>query len=256
MARGPADQTAEDDDGSADEPPSYGRIRGDAFADLVVHALRSPLGAMSGWLHVLSLESGMNGSDLAQRAVGGLRRSLAQQQVQIDALSRVLRLREDSGRAGVDPVSLGSLIDAVGEALRPLARQAGRSVRIRRDRRRHFRADADAASLQAALSTFGSHALSHGRPGAPLCLSLAADSGARSVGARITVSIDEGQDGGRSIWQAFAGDGSALPLELLDAAMTLQAQGVRIALQGRGRVPDALCLRFGPPRDVPDGPSV
>jgi hypothetical protein len=223
------------------------RMTRDEFASLVTHELRNPLNAMNGWLHLLSVDPAPR-AEGAQKALAGLRRALDQQVALIDTLGRVLRLAGGEHSARLEPLELGAVLDEVADALRPAAAQAGREVVVGRAHDAWIAGDRAAAT--AALRALGAHALRHGLPGAPLLL-LLEGSAARP---ELQVSIDEGDDGGLSIWHAF-GSGHRLPLELLHALMALEAQGARVAPSGDGRVGDVLSIRFDPPSTVPESPG-
>jgi signal transduction histidine kinase len=226
------------------EPPR-GMSR-DEFASLVAHELRNPLNAASGWLHLLASEPGAR-TDLAQRALAGLRRALEQQLAQIDLLAGVLRLAGGDRVTGAAAVGLDTVLVQVADGLADTARAAGRAVRVDVAADVPARVVGDRAMLVAALTTLGGFAIRHGSPGAPLCLALDAEAGA----PRVALSIDEGDDGGLSIWHAFGREGARLPLDLLHAVLAIEAQGARLGLRGSGRVPEVLFLRFGPRAEAP-----
>ena len=212
----------------------------DEFASLVSHELRNPLNAASGWLHLLAAEPGVR-TDLAQRALAGLRRALDQQLVQIDLLAGVLRLAGGDRPIEPTPLELDAVLAQAADGLAEAARAADRTIRFDVATDVPAPVVGDRAMLVAALSTLGSFAIRHGLPGAPLCLALDAEAGA----PRIALSIDEGDDGGLSIWHAFGRDGTRLPLDLLHAVLAIEAQGARLRLRGSGRVPEVLFVRFG-----------
>lgn len=223
----------------------------DEFASLVSHELRNPLNAASGWLHLLSADTGLR-SDQAQRAVAGLRRALEQQLTQIDTLAGVLRLAGGEHPAGAVAVHLGAVLAETAEVLAEAARSASRVVRVDTVQGAPDRIVGDRAMLVAALSALGGFALRHGARGAPLRLTLDGQDGV----PRVVLAIDEGDDGGLSIWQGFAREGGRLPLELLHAVLALEAHGARVGPGSAGRVPDALHVRFVPPiRAVSAGPG-
>lgn len=219
------------------------RLTGDEFASLVTHELRNPLNAMTGWLHLLSHFSRAR-PETAERALSGLHRALEQQLVQIDTLGRVLRLSAGSGVQAQEPVDLGELLEACAAALRPGAEANGRAVVFRRiaAEAAAVRVAGDPAALQSAFQALGAHALRHGSPGAALQFALRP--AGPDDGPRVTLSIDEGDDGGLSIWHAFAGGGARLPLELLHATLAIEAHGARVQPAAEGRVGDVLEIRF------------
>lgn len=222
----------------ASTDPAPLRMTRDEFASLVAHELRNPLNAMSGWVHVLGADAGLR-SDAAQRALGGLRRAIDLQLRQIDTLSRVLQLAGGTLERA-EPIELGEVLDACADALRPAADAAGRAVEVVRAGVPEWRAG-DRAALLSALRALGTYGLRHGLPGAPLVLALDRDGDAPTI----RLGIDEGDDGGLSVWHGF-GEGTArLPLELLLAMLVLEAHGARAAPSGEGRAGDALALRFG-----------
>jgi len=229
------------------------RLTGDEFASLVTHELRNPLNAMTGWLHLLSNFARAK-PETAERALGGLHRALEQQLVQIDLLGRVLRLSSGGGVRSQDPVDLGDVLEACVAALRPGAEASGRTVELRRmpatGAAAPVRLPGDRETLQSAFRALGAHALRHGMPGATLHIALHA--GGPDDGPRVTLAIDEGDDGGLSIWHAFAGGGARLPLELLHATLAIEVHGARVGPQADGRVGDALEIRF----DATDASSV
>ncbi|MEI7446950.1 MAG: HAMP domain-containing sensor histidine kinase [Burkholderiales bacterium] len=212
------------------------RMTRDEFASLVTHELRNPLNAMNGWLHLLASDPAPRG-EASNRALAGLRRAFDQQLVLIDTLGRVLRLAGGDRDGPAEPVELGSVLDEVAGALRPAASDVRREVVVGRPREAWIAGDRTAAV--GALRALGAHALRHGLPGAPLLLRLEAETD-RPV---LQVSIDEGDDGGLSIWHAF-GSGHRLPLELLHAVLVLESMGARVAPTGDGRVGDTLSVRF------------
>lgn len=219
------------------DPARSLRMTREEFAALVTHELRNPLNAMTGWLHLLSADPA-SFTEPAQRALGGLRRALEQQLALIDALGGVLLLVDGERLERVEPLELGALLDACAQALRPAAEAAGRDVRVERAGAASW-LPGDRGALLAALSTLGAYALRHGVPGAPLVLGL--DGPADSPVLRI--GIDEGDDGGLSIWNGFRRVGR-LPLDLLHAMLTAEAHGARIAPSGEGRLGDTLLIRF------------
>ncbi len=220
------------------DPARSLRMTREEFASLVTHELRNPLNAMTGWLHLLSADSAPR-TEPAQRALGGLRRALEQQLALIDTLGGVLRLVDGERLERVEPLELGALLDACAQALRPAAKAAGRDVCVERAGAAAW-LPGDRGALLAALRTLGAYALRHGVPDAPLVLGL--DGPADSPVLRI--GIDEGDDGGRSIWNGFR-TVARLPLDLLHAMLTAEAHGARIAPSGEGRVGDTLLIRFG-----------
>jgi hypothetical protein len=219
------------------DPARALRMTRDEFASLVTHELRNPLNAMTGWLHLLSADASTH-SESAQRALGGLRRALDQQLALIDTLGGVLRLVDGERLERVEPLELGALLDTCAQALRPAADAAGRDIRVERADRASWR-PGDRAALLAALRTLGAHALRHGMPGAPLVLGL--DGPADAPVLRI--GIDEGNEGGLSIWNGFR-TGGRLPLDLLHAMLTAEAHGAHVGPSGEGRVGDSLLIRF------------
>jgi hypothetical protein len=222
-------------------PPERRRMSRDEFASLVTHELRNPLNAMSGWLHLLAAESGVGG-DAAQRAIGGLRRALEQQAAQIDTLGRLLRLDDEAEPLEVTRVELGALLEACADTLRRPSHSAGRAVEIERDSAGPVWIEGDGPSIEAALRTLGTYGLRHGVPGSALRYTLGGPSAAPSV----RLWIDEGEGDGLSVWHGFGGDGTRLSLDLLHASLLLQAQGARLGPSGRGRIGDALMIRFEP----------
>ncbi len=224
---------------TAPTDPAPFRMTRDEFASLVSHELRNPLNAMSGWVHLLAADAGLR-SDGAQRALAGLRRAIDQQLQQIDVLGRVLRLAGGSIDE-VEPIDLGDILDACADALRGDARAAGRAVEVVHDGAPAWHAG-DRGALLRALRALGAYGLRHGLPGAPLVLELDRDGDA----ATIRVGVDEGDDGGLSIWHAFGAGNARLPLELLLATLVLEAHGARLGPSGEGRAGDVLTIRFGP----------
>jgi len=219
------------------DPAPALRMTRDEFASLVTHELRNPLNAMTGWLHLLSADPAPR-TESAQRALAGLRRALDQQLALIDTLGRVLRLIEGERVRNGEPVELGGLLEACAEVLGPTARSAGREVRIEQAGG-PSRIEGDRGALLEALRTLGTYAIRHGVPGAPLVLGLGVAGEARVV----RVGIDEGRDGGLSIWNGF-GSGGRLSLDLLHAMLTAEAHGARVGPSGEGRVGDVLLIRF------------
>jgi hypothetical protein len=222
----------------ASTDPAPFRMTRDEFASLVAHELRNPLNAMSGWVHLLSADAGLR-SDAAQRALGGLRRAIDLQLRQIDTLARVLRLAGGT-LEHAEPIELGEVLEACADALRPAAEAAGRSIEVVRDGASAWRAG-DRAALLSALRALGAYGLRHGLPGAPLVLALDGQGDAPTV----RLGVDEGDDGGLSIWHGFGASNARLPLELLLATLVLEAHGARVAPSGEGPTGDALALRFG-----------
>lgn len=223
------------------DPASPPRMSRDEFASLVTHELRNPLNAMNGWLHLLSVDEASR-ADGERRALAGLRRALDQQVALIDTLGRVLRLAGGGRGEGREPVELGAVLDEVADALGPAARAAGREIVVGRPHDAWIAGDRAAAS--AALGALAAHALRHGVPGAPLLLMVCGD----PARPELQLSIDEGDDGGLSIWHVFA-TGHRLPLDLLHALLVLESQGARVAPSGEGRVGDTLSIRFEPAAD-------
>jgi hypothetical protein len=136
----------------------------------------------------------------------------------------------------------------------------------------------DPAMLRAALVALGAFALRQGVPGATLDLALSAGGaggpgepeGTQEPGepgesgesgesggsggsgeARIVLSIDAGGPDGPSIWHGFAAPGTRLSLELLHAALVIEAHGGRLVAAGDRRRGDALEIRFGGGAEVP-----
>lgn len=222
----------------ASSDPAPLRMTRDEFASLVAHELSNPLNAMSGWVHVLGDDAGLR-SDAAQRALGGLRRAIDLQLRQIDTLSRVLQLAGGT-LEHAEPIELGEVLEACADTLRPAADAAGRAVEVVRAGAPAWRAG-DRAALLSALRALGTYGLRHGLPGAPLVLALDRDGGAPTI----RIGIDEGDDGGPSIWHGFGEGNARLPLELLLATLVLEAHGARAAPSGDCRSGNALALRFG-----------
>lgn len=242
-ARPPADvvQSSVDHSGwhqMASTDPAPFRMTRDEFASLVAHELRNPLNAMSGWVHLLAADSGLR-SDAAQRALGGLRRAIDLQLQQIDTLAAVLRLAGGTLERA-EPIELGEVLEACADALRPAAEAAGRAVEVVRGVGPAWRAG-DRAALLSAFRALGTYGLRHGLPGAPLVLALEGGDDTPTI----RLGVDEGDDGGFSIWHGFGAGNARLPLDLLLATMVLEAHGARVAPSGEGRAGDALALRFG-----------
>ncbi|MCX7229229.1 MAG: hypothetical protein NTW15_09480 [Burkholderiales bacterium] len=219
------------------DPARAVRMTREEFASLVTHELRNPLNAMTGWLHLLSADASMC-TESSQRALGGLRRALDQQLALIDTLGGVLRLVDGERLERVEPLELGALLDACAQALQPAADAAGRDIRVERTDRASWR-PGDRAALLAALRTLGAHALRHGMPGATLVLGL----GGPADAPVLRIGIDEGDEGGLSIWNGFR-TGGRLPLDLLHAMLIAEAHGAHIGPSGDGRVGDTLLIRF------------
>jgi K+-sensing histidine kinase KdpD len=220
-------------------------LSAEEFASLVAHELRNPLNALSGWLHLLAADPSLRG-DSAQRALGGARRALDQQLATIDLLARVLRLRSDDGLGVREPIDLGALLSELVAPLRAAGRRGGHDV--------HLQAIAggpvlsgDCDLLRAALEALGGYALRHGSPGAPLVMGLhgiapAVQGCAPAVVVRLY--IDEGEAGRTSIWHAFGRRPMRLPLELLHAALVIEAHGGQLGTSGDGMTGDAIDIRF------------
>jgi hypothetical protein len=241
-ARGPAGvvQSCVDHSGwheMASTDPAPFRMTRDEFASLVAHELRNPLNAMSGWVHLLAADEGLR-SDAAQRALGGLRRAMDLQLRQIDTLERVLRLAGGT-LEHAEPIELGEVLESCADALRPVAEAAGRAVEVVRDGATAWRTG-DRAALLSALRALGAYGLRHGLPGAPLVLALDGDGDAPTI----RLGIDEGDDGGLSIWHGFGAGSARLPLDQLLAKLVLEAHGARVSPSGEGRAGDALAMRF------------
>lgn len=225
------------------------RLSRDDFASLVAHELRNPLNALVGWLHLLAAEPGP-ASDAARRAIGGMRRALDQQVAQVETLRQVLRLREGGPIDASAPVELGSLLAECASGLRAAANAAGRDVEVVRETDEPAWITGDAEALRVALQALGAFAIRHGAPGAALRMGVAP--GAAPL---VDLSIDEGDDGGLSIWHGFGRAGTRLPLELLHATLVLEAHGARVGPTGDGRVGDALAIRFHPSTAAAAGAS-
>jgi signal transduction histidine kinase len=215
----------------------------DEFASLVSHELRNPLHAMAGWMHLLAADPALR-SDGTERALAGLRRALEQQFAQVDTLAGVLRLRGGTAPAAGERIELPGLLEEVAAALRERAREAKREVVV--GSVVPACVVGDRAALRSALEVLGAFAMRHGVPGAALELSLEADDP-----PRLRVSIDEGDDGGLSVWHAFGGSGGRLSLDLLHATLAIEAHGARVAPHRDGRQGDWLEIRFASDETVP-----
>lgn len=111
------------------------------FLAALSHDLRTPLNAMLGWLHLLSMPQ--RGPELAARAIAGLRQAIEQQQrLLIDWADRARAGHAEaqhftgdasSGAGGPSPASLDLFADADGAS----AAQAGWDRRARKTSRRH-----------------------------------------------------------------------------------------------------------------------
>lgn len=213
-------------------------LTGDEFAALVAHELRSPLNALAGWLHLLGADPALRAGASA-RALDGARRALSQQCATIDLLARVLRLRAGDGLLQRAPTDLAAVLDEAVAALGPAAAAAGRAI----ESRQHgapATIPGDGALLRDALVALGIHAIRNGAPGAPVCLALHAAPGS----AMLSIHVDEGEPERTSIWHAFGHAPAGLPLELLHAALAVQAHGGWLGPEGTRRTGDALEIRF------------
>ena len=215
----------------------------DEFASLVSHELRNPLHAMAGWMHLLAADPAPR-SDGAQRALAGLRRALEQQFAQVDTLAGVLRLRGGTVPAPGERIELPGLLEEVAAALRDRARESKREVVV--GSAQPVWVFGDRAALRSALEVLGAFAMRHGVPGAALELSLEAGDP-----PRVRISIDEGEDGGLSVWHAFGGSGGRLSLDLLHAALAIEAHGALVAPHRDGRQGDWLEIRFASAQTAP-----
>jgi len=223
---------------------------------LVAHELRSPLNALAGWLHLLGADPALREGAPA-RALDGARRALSLQCATIDLLARVLRLRSGDGLPQRTPTDLGAVLDEAVAALAPAAAAAGRAVESRRNGG-PAAIPGDGPLLREALVALGTHAIRNGTPGAPVRLALHAAPGS----AVLSIHVDEGEPGRTSIWHALGHAPAGLPLELLHAALAVQAHGGWLEPQGTGRTGDAVQIRFAtatapdgrPTGDAPPGP--
>jgi signal transduction histidine kinase len=222
-------------------------LSGDEFASLVAHELRNPLNALSGWLHLLGADPALR-ADASRRALDGARRALDQQLATIDLLARVLRLRACDGPLERAPIDLGAVLDGAVAALGPAAAAAGCRIDVRRDGG-PAAIPGDAALLRDAFVALGAYAIRHGTPGTPLRLALRTGPGA----AVLSMQVDEGEPGRTSIWHAFGRSGARLPLELLHAALAVEAHGGSLGPDGEGRTGETFEIRFEPAGTVPAG---
>ncbi|HRO59038.1 MAG TPA: histidine kinase dimerization/phospho-acceptor domain-containing protein, partial [Burkholderiaceae bacterium] len=111
------------------------------FLAALSHDLRTPLNAMLGWLHLLSMPQ--RGPELAARAIAGLRQAIEQQQrLLVEWADRARAGHAEaqhftgdasSGSDGSSPASLHLFADADGAS----AAQAGWDRRARKTSRRH-----------------------------------------------------------------------------------------------------------------------
>jgi signal transduction histidine kinase len=90
----------------------------DEFLALVSHELRSPLGAILGWTHIL--RRGASPEDLA-KGLEVIEQSALGQNRLIDDLLDISRITAGQLRLDMQPVEPRALIDAATEALRPAA---------------------------------------------------------------------------------------------------------------------------------------
>jgi signal transduction histidine kinase len=193
---------------------------------MITHELRNPLNAMAGWLHLLAADPAIR-SETSQRAVAGARRAVEQQLAQIEMVGRLLRLAGGSVPPVREPIELGAVLAAEVRRLEPLAAEGGRDIRLRFPRAApdHTRPGLwiaiEPGLLESALQALIGFALRHGTPGALLEVEVAHDAG----DATVTLRIDEGQDGGLSVWNAFGNTGSRLGLDLYLALVAIESYG-------------------------------
>jgi PAS domain S-box-containing protein len=91
----------------------------DEFLATVSHELRTPLNSISGWAGLL--RAGVVNGERAERALETIERSARSQNQLINDLLDVSRIITGKMRLDVGPVSLGSVIEAAVESVRPSA---------------------------------------------------------------------------------------------------------------------------------------
>jgi signal transduction histidine kinase len=192
---------------------------------MVTHELRNPLNALAGWLHLIGTEPAMT-SGVGERAIAGARRALEQQLAQIDLLGQVLRLAGGGVAAADASLAFGELVQAqcvaaVAEAAHDGSVRGPGALRIEGAAPEGLRVLADRALLEASVKTLAGFALRHGMPGAPLEVRISVSGQAFEVGLR----IDEGDDGGLSIWHGFGESASRLSLDLYLAMLVIESHG-------------------------------
>ena len=81
-----------------DDPPCDPEMDTVVLLEAMIHDLRTPLSAMSGWLEVLEAQLGGAAEPMAERALRGLRRSVDAQAGVLNMLSETLaRQRSEPG---------------------------------------------------------------------------------------------------------------------------------------------------------------
>jgi hypothetical protein len=129
------------------------------------------------------------------------------------------------------------------------AAAAGRDIRLRyaaaptsgdRDDRGIWVAS-DRELLEPALQALMSFALRHGSPGAVLEVEVTRCS---TDAVSLVLRIDEGQDGGLSVWHAFGDSGTRLTLENYLALLAVEAYGGSIGPRSVASGGHELELRF------------
>jgi PAS domain S-box-containing protein len=125
-------------------PPSDLSRRDSYILAEIAHELRSPLGTVAGWLHVLSATPGL---DQAKRAIGGMTRSVRLMARLVDDLVEHARIQNHQVKLKLELINLLRVVVAVIEDTRPLAQL--KQIRCELSTRHHsIDVHADAVRLQ------------------------------------------------------------------------------------------------------------
>ncbi len=100
----------------------------DEFLAVVSHELRSPLGAISGWTHLLA-RGGLDAAESA-RALAAIERNVRQQAKLVDDILDLGRMASGKLRLEVSPIELAPIVEEVLEGVAPAAQ--AKSIRIDR----------------------------------------------------------------------------------------------------------------------------
>jgi signal transduction histidine kinase len=208
----------------------------DHFLAVLAHALRTPLNAMVGWLHVL--KGGSNVPEAtAHRAIEGISRALDQQQRLVEDMRDMAHILTGTVVVELHPVELWTSIETVVAEINPQATAKG--VRLRVEHRAGRRAVADPPRLQQAVHHLLANAVKYTPRGGEVLVATAeagdhveirvSDSGEPISPDLLPLIFERFGQGDLTVTRGDDGFGLALVKKLIEL------QGGEAVAQGTGR---------------------
>jgi PAS domain S-box-containing protein len=220
----------------ARKPPEEAPSRHEHVLGQVAHELRTPLGSIAGWLHVISQERGQ--SETLRRAFTSMTRGVRTLAKLVEDLVEHTRLSKTEPKLGRKSFSLLRLVVEVVEDMRPLAELKRIQLRFTADPHR-IEMQADSHRLQQVFRNLISNAIKFTPVGGSVRIAVAV------MGQKAVVTVSDtgmgiAPDSLRSIFEAFVrldkseGEQPGLGLGLSNALRVVQLHGGSIAAESAG----------------------